>query len=156
MVDLQRRLPANRRFPVERRLVLIESGEVESAAFAAGKARPVEEDARIIDHPRRAVLRARFLRISEHPAARCGLVLLEPRWVEGHAERANAHGLLFIEQVRSDRATSLMKRGRGMIEDAFAAAVPDAGPVRVDEGDIDLPPGAVDRVDEGLENRRSI
>ena len=78
VLETQRHLPAHVGLPVERPLAGLEGADVQRAPDAAGEARPVEEDARVVDQPghgRIAVPSSSDPRAQEAAAASLGVEL---------------------------------------------------------------------------------
>ena len=94
-----------------------------------------------------------FVRFSslKTPPFEGGIGVLEDRVVDGEAEGCDSKRLVLVDHLGADRATPLVQVRRRPLEDPFAAVVPDARPVRVDEADVDLPSGPVDWINKGLE-----
>lgn len=150
VVNLERCLPTDRWLVFERVLVVLHGSKMQSATLAALETRPIVEDACSIDHPG-----VRPSLITENTTFERGVGVLKDLVVDRQAQGPNTKRFVLVDHLGADRTASLVQICRGAIEYSFAAVVPNAGPVRVDEVDIDVPCGAIDGINIGLETASS-
>ena len=136
LVQAQRQLPTDVRFPVERTFPDGQGSRMQRASFAAGETRPVEEDARAVVDARDD----RAVGLGVRPTVSGALA------VELPLGRSQAGGAVDnclhvggVDEVRAIATATLIERRGVFGEHPLAAIAPDAVPVRAKEGDIEDP-----------------